>query len=203
MVANTPPFSTPAAKVEQRSMSIHRILGTLGMIGSPFLCLSFASNGFQAGDSGKLGAALGLVFTMGWLSNIAGLLALGAAGRRLPARILLGIQMVTVTFASIFQIFEFVSPGNSSVLYTITDISWPLSMLLLFITSIVIVFARVFEGRLRFLPLVAGIWLPLGIVSQMALGEVGGGIFAGVHSMIGWFLLGYVIYSGGKRGARR
>lgn len=203
MVANTPPFSTPAAKVEQRSMSIHRILGTLGIIGSPFLCLSFASNGFQAGDSGKLGAALGLVFTMGWLANIAGLLALGAAGRRLLARILLGIQMVTVTFASIFQIFEFVSPGNSSALYTITDISWPLSMLLLFITSITVAVVGIFRGWPRFAPLVAGLWLPLGIVSQIALGEVGGGIFAGIHSMIGWFLLGYAVYTGGKITARR
>lgn len=203
MVANTPPAMKPAIQDRSLALPKHRLLDALGMIGSPFLCLSFASDGFLTGDSGKVGAAVGLLFTMGWLANIVGPHSLGAAGRRLPAKILLGIQMVTVTLASLFQVFEFLSPGNTSVLYTITDISWPLSMLLLFVTSITIAIVGVFRGWQRFAPLVAGLWLPLGIVTQSLFSEVGGGIFSGVHSMIGWFPLGLVVYTGGKAATER
>jgi hypothetical protein len=203
MIANTPPVAATSPQSTSSALPLHRFLGIVGMIGGPFLCASFAMNGFQPGDSNRAGAALGLLFTIGWLADIVGLHQLGAAGRRLPAKILFGIQMVTVFLANIFQVFEFASPGNTSILYTITDICWPLSMLLLCITSITIAGVGAFQGWRRFAPLVAGLWLPLGIVAQMTLSEVGGGIFAGVHSAIGWFLLGLVVFTGTKADARR
>src|SRR3954447_15559007 len=107
---------------------IARLLGTVGMICSPFLFLSFVANGFQNSDS-KLGAALGLVFTVGWFSKVLGLRMLNAAGRRLPAKILLSIEMIGITLAALCQVYEIVAPGSTSILYRITDIAWPLSML--------------------------------------------------------------------------
>ena len=203
MVASSPAMTESTTGAGPGTIAPPRILGVLGMVTSPFLFLSFAANGFQNGDSNQLGAALGLVFSVGWFSNALGLYILGAAGRRLPARILMGVEVFGTILASIFQVYEFVAPGSTSVLYTITDIAWPLSMLTLLIIGIVAIFARQFEGWLRFTPLIAALWLPFGIFEMAVLGETVGQVVGGLHTAIGWFLIGYAIFRGGKLAARR
>lgn len=174
---------------------MHRILGIIGMIGSPFLFLSFAADGFAEGDASRLGAALGLIFALGWLANVIGLWQLRATGQRKAARILLGIQLVTVPLACVFQVYEFFDPGASNILFTITDIAWPLSMLLLLITGIVMIRARVFEGWLRFTGLIAPLLLVTSGLAFALVGDEGG-------LVIGWFLLGYEFRLGGKLATR-
>jgi hypothetical protein len=202
MIAQSSQSLAPAVSPVRGVAPVARILGIIGMIGSPFLFLSFAVNGFRNGDSNQLGAVLGLVFTLGWFSNVLGLRVLGAAGHRLPAKILLGIEIFGVTLAAFFQVYEFVAPGSTSLLYTITDIAWPLSMLTLLIISIVTIFARTFEGWLRFAPLIAALWLPLAFIEMPLLGETVGGAVGGLHNAIGWFLIGYAVFRSGKLTAR-
>lgn len=181
MVVRSQVMTGSAAATERGATPLHRVLGTLGMLGSPFLFLSVAANGFQQGGSNRLGAALGLVFVVGWFSSVLGLRALGAAGGRLPGTILLGLELVGVALAGLFQIYEFVAPGSDSLLYTVTDLAWPLSMLT---------------------PLIAALWLPLGIVEPGTIGVPAGLVIGGVHTMIGWFLLGYAVRNGGTPAAR-
>ena len=194
----------PAARAEAtavsapRSTSLHRVLGTLGMLGSPFLFLSFAVNGFSQGDSNKLGAALGLLFVIGWFSSVRGLQVLGAAGKGLAGKILLGIDLVGVVLAGLFQVYEFAAPGSDSILYHITDIAWPLSMVFLLISGILVARAGVFQGWLRFTPVAAALWLPLGIAEMGILGLTAGQALDGVHTMVGWFLIGYAVRQGGR-----
>ena len=203
MVVKAPALTESMPATKPGSTPLYRILGVLGMLGSPFLFLSLAANGFRDGDSNRLGAALGLVFALGWFASILGLRILDAAGRRQPARVLLGIQLVAVALANVFQVYEFVAPGSTSALYTIIDIvGWPLDMVLLLITGIAVIVARVFEGWLRFVPLFAALWLPLAIVELPVLGPTVGGAVGGLHTAIGWFLLGYAVYRGGTLAAR-
>ena len=203
MVVEAPALAGSAPTTGRGTTPLHRVLGVLGMLGSPFLLLSLAANGFREGDSNRLGAALGLVFALGWFASILGLRILGAAGRRRPARALLGIQLVAVALANVFQVYEFVAPGSTSALYTIIDlVGWPLDMVLLLITGIAVIAARVFEGWLRFVPLGAALWLPLALVELPLLGPTVGGAVGGLHTAIGWFLLGYAVYRGGTRAAR-
>jgi hypothetical protein len=202
MVASSPTMTESTAPARPGALTLPRILGTIGMVTSPFLFLSFAANGFKDGDSNQLGAALGLVFSLGWFSSALGLYLLGATGRRLPARILLGIEVVGTILASIFQVYEFLAPGSDSILYTITDIAWPLSMLTLLITGIVAIFARRFEGWLRFTPLFAALWLPLAIVELPLLGQTAGQALGGLHTTLGWFLIAYAVFRAGKLTAR-
>lgn len=180
----------------------YRILGTLGMLGSPFLFFSLAANGFAPGDSNQLGAVLGLLFAVGWLGNVLGLRALRVTGTSMPARGLLALQVVTVTLAGIFQVYEFAAPGADSLLYHITDVAWPLSMLLLLLTGIAALRARTFEGWLRFTPLLAALWLPLGIAEMAAIGETAGQAVGGLHTAFGWFLIGYAVLRGGRLSSR-
>lgn len=198
MIASSPTMVEATAPARSGSLTLPRFLGTIGMVTSPFLFLSFAANGFKDGDSNRLGAALGLLFALGWLSNALGLYLLGATGRRLPARVVLGIEVVGTVLAAIFQVYEFVAPGSASLFYTITDIAWPLSMLTLLIAGIVAIFARSFEGWLRFTPLIAALWLPLALVEMPLLGLTAGQALGGLHTALGWFLIGYAVFRAGK-----
>jgi hypothetical protein len=202
MVASSPMMTESTASAGQGAITLPRVLGTLGMITSPFLFLSFVANSFQNGTSNQLGAVLGLVFSLGWFGNALGLFILGAAGRRLPAKILMGIEVFGTILACIFQVYEFVAPGSDTIFYAITDIAWPLSMITLLITGIVAIFARRFEGWLRFTPFFAALWLPLAIIEMPLLGETVGQTVGGLHNTIGWFLIGYAIFRSGKLTAR-
>ena len=195
MVVRSQLTAEPAATPARGAASAHRILGVLGMLGSPFLFLSFAANGFQEGDSNRLGAALGLLFTLGWFSSVLGLWTLRAAGDRLPGKIVLGLELVGVVLASLFQVYEFVAPGSTSLLYTITDAAWPLSMLVLLLVGIAVLRARVLQGWMRFVPILCPLWIPITIAAA-ALGERAGDL-GSISTAIGWFLLGYVVWRGG------
>lgn len=180
----------------------HRLLGTLGMITSPFMLLSFVAAGLDPMGGNRLSAFLGLVFAVGWFSNVAGMWQLRATGDRLAGRIVLGLAMVGITIASLQQVFDTVVPGNTSTLYMITDIAWPLSMLTLFLPiGIGTIVARRFVGWTRFLPFLCGLWLPLSIVAMNAIAPGVGQAYGGTHIMITWFLLGFVVRNGGRASA--
>jgi hypothetical protein len=184
----------PKASTRQR----HRLLGTMGMVASPFLFLSFAGVGFSQDEVNRLASFFGLIFAVGWLASVLGLRELGVAGQRTAARALLTIMAVTVAIANIVQVFEIVSPGVDSTLYAVLDVCWPLSMLLLLITGVASIRARVFDGWLRFTPLIAALWLPLGIAWMGLLGTSAGQAVAGIHVAFGWFLMGYAVRKGGR-----
>lgn len=196
MIARSPTLTQPAAP--QREMApTYRLLGTLGMIGSPFLFLSLAAVGFEQEKISRLGSFLGLIFAIGWLNNVLGLWTLHATGTRLGGRILLGVEIVGVVLANLCQIYEIVDPKADSVLFHITDIAWPLSMVTLLVIGIVAIVVRQLQGWTRFTPLVCGLWLPVSILANGILGTTAGLIIGGVHVTIGWLLLGYAICNGG------
>lgn len=195
MVVRSQLTAEPAATTARGATSAHRILGTLGMIGSPFLFLSFVVTGSQGGATSRLGAALGLFFALGWFSSVLGLWTLRAAGNRLPGKILLGLELVGVALACLFQVYEFVAPDSDSLLFTITDLAWPLSMLTLLLVGIAVLRARVLQGWMRFVPILCPLWMPITIAAS-ALGERAGDL-GGASTAIGWFLLGYVVRRGG------
>jgi hypothetical protein len=197
MVAQTPPLAGTATLPERTSLPLVRVLGLIGMVTSPFFFLGFAVDGFKQGDASPLAATLGLVFTIGWFGSAVGLFALRAAGNRF-GRVLLGAEVVGTVLASIFQVYEAVAPGSDSVFYTITDIAWPLSMLILLIAGIASIRARVLPGGLRFAPLAAALWLPVSIGAMAALGTTGGLVVAGLHVTLGWFLIGLAVFRAGR-----
>ncbi len=125
-----------------------------------------------------------------------GLWTLRAAGDRLPGKIVLGLELVGVVLASFFQVYEFVAPGSDSLLFTITDAAWPLSMLVLILVGIAVLRARVLQGWMRFVPILCPLWMPITIAAS-AFGERAGDL-GSISTAIGWFLLGYVVWRGGK-----
>lgn len=183
-------------------MPMYRILGTLGMLGSPFLLLSFAPVGFQQNEINRLSDFFGLVFVLGWFSIILGLWTLRAAGTRLPSKILLGLELASVTLAGVYQVYEFVAPRADTVVYGIASAAWPLGMMLMIVIGIAVLRAHIFRGWARFVPLACGLWFPLLVVSIKAAGATPALIIGGIYVMVGWLLLGYVIQDRGNAGAR-
>jgi hypothetical protein len=176
---------------------VHRLLGTVGIIGSPFLFLSFAAVGFEQEKITHFSSALGLVFALGWLSSVLGLWMINAAGTRPGGRIVLGIELVGVVLACLCNVFQTVDPRVDSALFHITDAAWPLSMVVLLVTGIVAIVVRRLRGWARFVPLACGLWLPVSILAGGILGTTAGLIIGGAHVTIAWFLLGYIVYNGG------
>ena len=197
MVANSSSLMSTASGAAPAVRSDTRLLGLLGMIFSPgLLTLNLSSLAEPQSGLARFGAFVGLLFTIGWFSNVLGLLRLQATGKRLPGKILLGVELLGITLAAIFQILEFSGFGEGTVFYTITDIAWPLSMLTLLIIGITVAIIGGLRGAARFVPVIGPLWLP----TTMALMAVSTGVslLAGsIVATLGWFLTGYVIFQGG------
>jgi hypothetical protein len=197
MVANRSSILNSAIDTTSGVRANTRLLGLLGMAFSPFFLVMITSDTDAQGNLVRVGAFGGLLFTISWFCNVLGLLQLRATGQRLPGKILLGVELVGVTLAAIFQVLEFTGFGEGTIFYTITDIAWPLSMLTLLIIGITIAIIGGLRGAARFVPIIAPIWLPLSILSSMAFGEQASLIISGIVATLGWFLTGYVIFQGG------
>ncbi len=203
MIAPAPRLAQAVRSSSERSAPLPRILGTVGMLTSPFLLLSFVADGLTRENTTRLGAALGLVFAIGWLCSTVGLWRLRATGARWPARALLGVAVVGVILACLCNLQQTLDPRTDTLFFHITDVAWPLSMLLLIVIGVVAIVARVLPGWMRFVPLACGLWLPLGGVLGAVVGIALGQVLAGLHVTVGWFLLGYVVRAGQSAIARR
>jgi hypothetical protein len=178
-------------------MNTQRILGLFGMITSPLMLLYLMTDTPTAGaEFGLLGSSLGMMFQLGCLASVGGLLLSGAAGTGRVSRSLLTVQMVLHSLAAIFQIREYLNPADAGAgLWVITDIAWPLGFLWMFVTGTVVLRARRWEGWRRFAPLLCGLPLPLSILISIVAGEgvmvytFGGGL------LLTYLFLGFAVFS--------
>ncbi len=74
------------------------------------------------------------------------------------------------------------------------DAAWPLSMLWILVVGITVVIAGWTAGWRRFVPLLCGLWFPLGGVAMVAFGDESGVVGFGLAAVF-WFLLGHVARS--------
>ncbi len=171
-----------------------RLLGTLGMIGSPMLLLESILYGFQRHESGPLVGVLSFVYIVGWLCSIIGLSTLNATGTSRLGRAVLGVQLVGLTLAAAWAIFCIIPISDKdSIFYQVTDAAWPLSHVFMIVVGIAALLAKQLPGWQRFVPLLCGLALPVGVLG----GAIGGGLMAditfSVATALAFFLLGYAV----------
>lgn len=174
----------------------NKTLGAIAMFGAPFLFLEMCSD-YKFGF-GKTAAAgiCDLIYMIGWLCSVIGLIKLNATGNSKWGKRLLRLNLVFLGMACIWNIWEAVDPNNTSTLYRILDSFWPASNVLLFITGIVIAVQGKLTGFARYTALIAGFWLGF----AMIFGTLAGGknelsfYVIGGYSVVAWFLLGLTIY---------
>ncbi|MFN8441625.1 MAG: hypothetical protein U0175_12675 [Caldilineaceae bacterium] len=174
-------------------MNTQRLFGLLGMICSPLFLIYSLTTGLQ--ETTLLGSTLGLLFQFGCLCCAIGLLAERATGDGMVGRSILFVQMTLHTLAMIFQVLEYKQIAVDSLLFTITDIAWPLGFLFMLVTGTAVIRAQRWLGWRRYVPVLCALPLPVTMLAGGLVGmEIGGYLF-GLGLMVTYLLLGYAVFS--------
>ncbi|GGK30156.1 hypothetical protein GCM10008955_24900 [Deinococcus malanensis] len=177
-----------------------RTLGFITFAGAPAMLVVGFLEGFQRtlNTDTTLASATGyLVFAVGWLASVLALRALYATGRSPAGRIMVSLPLLTIPLAAMQSVLDMFFPQliDRHFLYIVTDIAWPLSMVLSFGVGIAALFARELPGWKRAVPLLCGAGLPTGILTHLLLGEQAAGVIFPVQVALSWTLLGLVLVS--------
>ncbi len=176
-----------------------RLLGAVGMIGAPFLMLESVSHYFlNITGSSPLGGFLELFYLGGWISSVIGLGMLQATGRGKAGKIILGLQLLGLTLATIFSLFNIFLPdlNPDSVIFQITDLAWPLSHTFMLVVGSAALITKRLSGWTRFAPLACGLAVPLLMAVMMIGGEQVALLFFGPYTWVMFTLLGYAVRNG-------
>src|ERR1700749_2436330 len=149
-----------------------RILGIIGIIGSPWIFIDFMNNGLY--DRFMLTSMSGLrnfIFITGWTCSIIGLYKLQAIGNKPWQKIIMIIQIILLCLANCWNIIEIFAPRSSSKLFDALGFAWPISGLWMLITAIVILFAKQLKGWKVYMPLLASFWF-IGTTIIYFIGDV-------------------------------
>lgn len=141
-------------------------LGIIGMLCAPamFVAIAFFPP-FSTAEN-----ALGLVYLVGFLASVVGLRLSRATGHGKAAIVVLAVHLVGLALAWSQNTLDLLGRGKDTVLYTVADISWPVSHVFMLVVGGLVLKARVWTGACRFTPLACGLVLPL----AMAVGGVAG-----------------------------
>ena len=177
----------------------NRTLGTIAMICAPALLVEALLTG---GEERPLVVGLAsMVFMAGWICSNTVMRRTRAAGTGWWGRAVLLVQLFGLVLACLFGFFEATGLlGRDDLAFNVMDIAWPLSMAWMLVVGITVVVAKRMSGWRRFVPLLCGTWLPLGIPLQIVLGEQTGSIMFGVSAVF-WVLLGYAVRGGSEQTA--
>jgi hypothetical protein len=174
----------------------NRTLGTLAMICAPAMLVEALVPG-----GSELPIVVGtasMVFMAGSLCSQIGLWRVAATGTHWWGRAVLGIQIALVSLAFLFGLFEATSlVGEENLLFIITDMAWPISMLFMLVVGITAAVVGRLAGWRRFVPLLCGLAFPLSILLTMVGGldmqsDAVGLIFFSMLAAF-WMLLGFVV----------
>ena len=178
------------------SISSLRVLGLAALLGSPAMLIEVYRHGLEKvsnENTDPVGAVLYAAFSIGWLCAMVGLRELRAAGRGKAASLLMNVILVTVTLACLQSVMDLLKVPTTHPLYLVTDIAWPLSMVLTFVVSVAALFARVLPVWGRGVLVFCGISLPINILAMVLSGEMLGGAAFAWHTFLGWAGLGLVL----------
>ena len=184
-----------------------RTLGLITMLCAPALLIDALRHGMRRtlnGENDLTGNLLTMAFAVGWWCAMLGLKRLHATGRGRLGRTIVTLPLVTIAFAVLQEGLDILHVDMQHPLYIASDLAWPLSMLLTFVVSVAVLFARELPLLHRFAPLFCGISLPVGF-AYMAFAKLEDMPMAqfGWHTAIGWFLLGLVLLAAQPRGTRQ
>ncbi len=178
-------------------MHTHRYWGLLGMLASPFMLL-FAAADTTGNETTLWMAVLGLIFQLGALSSLIGLFLTEATGSHLPGKLIIFIQMTLTSLAALFQILEYAKIGIGSLVWTVTDLSWPFGFLFMFVTGGAVLAAGRWTGWRRWVPILCALPLPATMLTGMlAAGDVErfAFLFFGGGLSLAYFLMAYALFS--------
>lgn len=174
----------------------NRTLGTIAMLCAPAMLVEALIPGGV--ENPIVVGTASMIFMAGAFAGLVGLWRAQATGTSWWGRGVLGLQLLLVSLAFLFGLFEATGlVPETSPIFTITDMAWPLSMLTWNLVSITAAVVGRLPGRSRFALLPMGLALPITIVLGMLLGEGMQGDLIGLifFAMLAafWALMGFVV----------
>ncbi len=174
-------------------------LGIVGMIGAPGLWLESSFYDIEHHQNTSIGGVFDLLYMIGWMCSVYGLLQLQAAGKKRSGNIILYIQLGLLAVANIWNVWEIIDPTSTHPIYQVLDKFWPASNLFMIVTGIAVIVAKWLSGYQRFVPLAAGLWLGITFFAYTTFGDNKISFYImNVYSTLIWFLMGWVVFQNGR-----
>lgn len=127
----------------------NRALGILAMICAPALLIEEIL--LRGQESAAITGIASMVFTAGWICSNTGMRRMKATGNGTWGRTVLLIQLVGFVLAFAFGFFEATGLlGRESIVFNLTDVAWPLSMLWMVVVGITVIRAKQLSGWQRY-----------------------------------------------------
>lgn len=177
-----------------------RTLGTIAMICAPALFVEGLITTVNGPSNVTIGIA-SFVFMFGWICTNLAMQQMQATGTGLWGKVVLWIQLVGLVLAMLFGLIEATNLlPEDNLIFIITDMCWPLSMVYMIVVGIMTIRANRWAGWQRFVPLACAGWLPVALIIGMGAGSNPTletvSMFAGfAWTAIAWFLLALVVRS--------
>ena len=186
----------------------NRTLGTLGIINAPFLLISMILiERYPDLKKTAFDGLSGLIFMLPWMGSLLGLIRLNATGSSAFGRWIIRINLVTLTLANFWNIYNAVEPWANTPLFWFLDAFWPISMLAMLVVGITVARVGVLSGWQRYVPLAVGLWLPFTALAGELIGVILPAvaplsaphsmlyamITSGVYAAVCWGLLAYIV----------
>jgi uncharacterized membrane protein YiaA len=175
----------------------NRILGMIGMICAPALLVEALLPG--GGENPLVVGTASMVFMAGAFASLLGLWRAEATGTSRWGRGVLIVQLILVTLAFCFGLFEATAlVGEEHPLFVVTDLAWPLSMITMNLVGITTAVVGRLPGWRRFALIPCGLAFPVSILLGML---TSGGfqanymvfIFFGMLALF-WAVMGLVVF---------
>ena len=136
----------------------------------------------------------------GWICSNVGMQRMRATGTGTWGRTVLLIQLVGLVLAFIFDSIEATALlDENNIVFVVTDLAWPLSMLWMLVVGVTAIRAKRLSGWQRFVPVLCPFWLLIAIVGSIAFGDTAGGLLGFGYAAVLWILLGYIVLDSRER----
>lgn len=174
----------------------NKTIGLIALACSPFLAIDLSLHGgFDKYNPTSIGGLFNFIYMTGWLLSILALRQMHANAKKAVKTVFI-LQVIFLTLAEISNIWIIVEPGSGNSLYLVLDLFWPISNGFMLITGLTILISRQIKGWQRFIPLFAGLWLPVSIALWTSLGKTPVTVACvGIYSAIAWSVLALAVYT--------
>lgn len=136
----------------------------------------------------------GFAFQVGVMALVTLQLRTRATGVSRKAVAMLKVERVLLALAMVWSLGHALVPAARGDLWlSVLDVTWPLSMLGMFVIGVKIAFAGRWRGLARFYPLVAESWVVVTLPSLGVFGEGVGQLVGATHLLVGYATLGLVV----------
>jgi hypothetical protein len=173
-----------------------RILGMIGIAGAPWMLIDFMENGlYDHFKDTPASGVRGFLFITGWTCSVWGLYRLQAAGTKSWGKTILLIQVVLLLLANCWNLYVIIRPQGYDRIFIKLSYFWMASAFFMLITGVVVIAAKRWQGFKRYLPLLAGLWIPIVffVVSRIFGLTLTTLIISGVYATLVFTLLGFSV----------